>query len=637
MRSRLCRIQSVCFAFVLLLGLNVFSGFDILSHAQAPDLPPRVIPPEGKSQDPAVTLSPEAWEEGELEKYTTLQNTFSPSHPVAEGNHGMVSATDSALAVRSGFEALKQGGTAADAAMTTALAQIALFAGSVTSYAGFMCVTYYDAAEHQVTYMNAAYNTPLYEEDPRSIPSDEPSGRTALVPGFFAGLEAVHQAFGKLPFKTIFEPAIYFAEEGFELNELLGYYIDYRKDVLSRLPETQAIFTKENGEFYSAGDWFRQPVLAETLKKVADQGSKYIYQGEWAQRFVNAVQADGGKITMEDMQHYREIWSDPLRTTYGQYEIFAPGLPSNGGVNTVEALNLLDISDLRNLGLYSESPEAFFWFSQIYRMYVLSFMNSETLAFLADYDLSLESRAKRETSIRLWNDMKNGDFLFTTVPNQDLLFSRFPSRNLSLIELPEPCAATHSDSIVAVDQWGNIASVTHTINTTIWGQTGIFVGGISIPDSASFQQTMIGDTGPGNRLPDPTNPLIVFRNDQPYLASSTIGNVHYRLIAPLYHMLEYDKDVDEAFEAPFLLSPDFSGFLWFLPMAGRSIRERVIKGDFDNWLIHRTRWMGLKIDPIPVEYHTSFRGYWVAIRIDPETGSLKGVTSEILNGAALGY
>ena len=146
--------------------------------------------------------------------------------------------------------------------------------------------------------MNAAYNTPLYEEDPRSIPSDEPSGRTALVPGFFAGLEAVHQAFGKLPFKTIFEPAIYFAEEGFELNELLGYYIDYRKDVLSRLPETQAIFTKENGEFYSAGDWFRQPVLAETLKKVADQGSKYIYQGEWAQRFVNAVQADGGKITI---------------------------------------------------------------------------------------------------------------------------------------------------------------------------------------------------------------------------------------------------------------------------------------------------------------------------------------------------
>ena len=143
-------------------------------------------------------------------------------------------------------------------------------------------------------------------------------------------MEALHKRFGTLPFETLFEPAIFFAEQGFELNDLMGVYIDVREDVLSRLPETRVVFAKENGEFYEAGDWFHQPVLAETLKKTAAQGTEYIYEGEWARRFVDAVQADGGRITMEDMKGYRPIWSEPVRTTYGSYELFAPGLPSAG-------------------------------------------------------------------------------------------------------------------------------------------------------------------------------------------------------------------------------------------------------------------------------------------------------------------
>lgn len=631
MKSNLSTTQSGFYSFVLLLLLYGFSGPDISGYAKDHDLHTRVILNEKGIQNQSVSLSPEDWEEGELEKYTELQNTYSESHPAVEGSNGMISGTTSALAVRSGFEALKKGGTAADAAMATALAQVALVAGSYVSYAGIMFVTYYDAAEDEVYYMNAGFNAPLYEEDPLSIPSYKPSGRTALVPGFFAGLEAVHKKFGKIPFKTIFEPAIYFAEEGFELNEMMGYYIDYRKDVLSRLPETKAIFTKDDGSFYTAGDWFRQPVLAETLKKVADQGAEYIYKGEWAQRFVDTVQAEEGKITMGDMERYREIWSDPLSTTYGKYEVFAPGLPSAGGVNTVEAINLLDISGLRNMGFYTESPESFFWFTQIHRLFFLSYLPTETLALLADYDLSLESRAKRETSMRLWEDMKNGDLIFTTVPYKDLIGTILANRGLHLIPPPETRASTHSDSIVAVDQWGNVASVTHTINAVLWGQTGIFVDGISIPDSANFQQQRIKDTGPGNRLPEETNPLIVFLNNQPYLASSTVGITHYRLIAPLYNMLEYNKDVDEALEDPFLLLSDFSR-IW-----GRSVRERVIWGDFDNRLIRRVRWMGLRVWQIPVISHAQYRGYWVAIRIDPDNGNLKGITSEYMNGVVLGY
>src|SRR5262245_51979115 len=81
-----------------------------------------------------------------------------------------------------------------------------------TSYAGILTMLYYDAASKKVYSLNACYNTVLEEKDPFTIPKgDKPSGRTALVPGFFAGAQAAHNRFGKLPFASLFEPAIYLA------------------------------------------------------------------------------------------------------------------------------------------------------------------------------------------------------------------------------------------------------------------------------------------------------------------------------------------------------------------------------------------------------------------------------------------
>ena len=82
-------------------------------------------------------LSPASWPAGDLERYTKLARTIDRPHPLAEGSKGMVSGASNALAVRSGLEALKQGGSAADAVIAHALAQIALTVGAPTSYAGF--------------------------------------------------------------------------------------------------------------------------------------------------------------------------------------------------------------------------------------------------------------------------------------------------------------------------------------------------------------------------------------------------------------------------------------------------------------------------------------------------------------------
>ena len=295
------------------------------------------------------------------------------THPfLAEGRQGLVVGLTGRRSVHAGIEVLKQGGSAADAAIATALTQVVEAAGSYISFAGILSLTYYDASTCKVHYLNAGYNTPLEEKDPLSIPRmDETttkgaaSGRTALVPGFMAGIHAAHERFGKLPLTELFRPAIDLADKGFEVDPLLAYFLRFRKDVLGRLPETRRLFTKPNGEFHALGDTFRQPELAVTLRHVADEGPAYMTTGEWGQRFVAAVRREGGRITAHDLTSYRVVWEDPLETSYRDLHVFAPGLSANGGVDTIEALNLLELAGLGQRGVPSRSPDSLFWLMQI--------------------------------------------------------------------------------------------------------------------------------------------------------------------------------------------------------------------------------------------------------------------------------
>ena len=225
-------------------------------------------------------LSPTSWNPAEPERFEALTAQFAADKPLASGRNGVVTGTSSAVAVYAGLVTLEQGGSAVDALLSTSLAEVALANGAVVSYAGILTLMYYDASTGKVYNLNGGYNTVRGETDPMSIPSlrreskDEwkPSGRTTLVPGFMAAAKAAHQRFGRLPWASLFEPAIYYAENGHRLHRLHQSMIDKRRDVLSRLPETKAIFTTPDGAFYREGDLFKQPQL-QTLRHVASEGS----------------------------------------------------------------------------------------------------------------------------------------------------------------------------------------------------------------------------------------------------------------------------------------------------------------------------------------------------------------------------
>src|SRR5215475_7975224 len=151
----------------------------------------------------AVDLSPEHWPAAERAK-VEAQEHQSPT-PLAkqlvESKSGIISATVSPIAVYAGLQALRQGGTAADAAATTALTQVTTQLGSVVSYAGIFTMVYFDAKTQKVYTMDAGYNSYLHEDDPKTIPVGDlgplapnlkpteggAKGRETLVPGFMAG------------------------------------------------------------------------------------------------------------------------------------------------------------------------------------------------------------------------------------------------------------------------------------------------------------------------------------------------------------------------------------------------------------------------------------------------------------------
>jgi gamma-glutamyltranspeptidase/glutathione hydrolase len=538
-----------------------------------------------------------------------------PPAPLAEGRSGVVVGTTGKVAVHAGLQALQDGGSAADAAAVTALTQVVECGGAYVSHAGILSMVYFDAKTGKVHYLNACYDTPADEKEPRSIPGKgKPSGRTALVPGFMAGIQAMHDRFGKLPRQRVFKPAINLAADGFRVEPMLARFVGSRKAVLTRLLDTKRIFSKGDGELIGEGDWFRQPELAATLRQVADTGASVMYTGPWAKQFVAAVQKEGGKITLDDLRNYQVVWETPLQTTHRGHTVCLPGLTSHGGVTMVEALQLLAEANLPQFGHFSQSPASLFWLMQISHCQVLSFLPTATLKNMSGLDLSPTSRIRKETSTAVWKQMQEGKWPFA-----------------AQVKTGGGERPGHSDGIVVADRWGNVAAVTHSINTALWGDTGLFVGGISIPDSAAFQQAAIQEAGMGKRLPDPMCPLIVLHKGQPVLASSAIGGgLHQRTLQVLSSVLDFGMDPQAAVEEPAFLLPDFA--------TGKPTPQ-VETGQFSKKLLDGVAALGQQVKEVSAQQAGATRGYWVGMQIDPagEVRRAVGTRKAPLPSLAEGY
>jgi gamma-glutamyltranspeptidase/glutathione hydrolase len=403
-----------------------------------------------------------------------------------------------------------------------------------------------------------------------------------------AGLEAAHARFGRLPFAEIFEPAIYFAEEGFPISEGLSRMTESFRPFLTRLPETRAVYYREDGGIYAPGEIFRQPSLARTLRLVAGKGSAYMYSGAWARKFVEAVRRDGGKMTLEDMQDYRPQWIEPVCADFRDYRVCMAG----GGLRMAGMLNMLDISGLADRGHYAESPDSFYWFCRIIK--AAGFGDG-----LDGEGLRKEEWQSREFAEKAWKKL------------QDSRGAGEPGRGA-------PSESHHSDAVVAADASGNVAALLHSSNTRGFGESGLCVEGIAIPDSATFQQAALSYIEPGERFFNPTVPLIVTRNGKPVAAMSAIGSgIYEESVKCLFNILGFGKGPQEAIDAPGCV-PTFTD-----AVNAPSSSIAVAEGWYPDPVLEGARKMGLAIEALPFEKARRTKGAAAIITLDPETGTIE--------------
>ncbi len=583
------------------------------------------------------SISPENWTTEEWNKARAYGTGTEGS---ATGSRYMIVNAGSPEASYAGFKILENGGSAMDAVITAALADITLKAGQSVSFAGFTNILYYNAEEQKVYSLNAGWNTPLEENDPLSIPSftsGKPSGRTALVPGFMKGIEAGHQKFGKLPFKTLFEASIFFAEKGIEVDPRLAYFIQWQQEYIGRLDETKSIFTNDDGEWLKVGDTLKQRALANTLKKVALEGSRYMYTGDWAKKFVQTIEREGGFLSLKDLKDYQVIWDEPIHTGYRDFEVYGVAPPTMGGVNIIEALNVLKQKDLKALGHYTESPETLFLL-----------LRSARLADLFGTSFSanpLKESIKRKYIPTVSLDAK----VRTTQSHAEDLYKQMNTNawNEMIKEANKISSSNsngHSDAIVAIDAEGNMAAMLHTCNTMLWGRTGIFVDGVSIPDAGSGNQEQMKKVGPGSRLEESTSSLIVLKDKKPYAVCSSISmGVHEVTLQNTVNMLDFGMDPFTANKTPHFAPPILQApgpykvakefIKTEIEPEGPQV-QIVVENFFDSDLLEKVRSKGEPIQEVPREWFETMKGMWIGILFDPERKKLFGTTIDDFFGSA---
>ena len=600
-----------------------------------------------------VNFSPTNWNPAILASYRDAMADTPLSQALAEsgtsisrsGEKALVAATSSPFSVHAGIEVLRRGGNAMDAALTIALAQVANHLGGATSYAGHMQVMYFDASSSQVESLNASYATVLGEDDPMSIPGyGVPSGRAVLVPGFIAGIEKAHNRHGSIPFPALFEPAIYLAEEGLPISSQLAAMMRQRGDVLTRLESGRKLFLNEQGSLPKAGEVFKQPVVAGFLRNVQAQGADYMYTGAWAEQFVEAVRAEGGKISLEDMVGYSPEWSTLTPSKIRGIDVYA-------SPNLIEKLRLAEYAGLRQLGHYSESADALYWLLKITRVNGAvgphlvgnGISREEAEALIPELDLSDEGRYTEAMSKKIWQAMQTPAWSeiearseAEQVRQAEIIANLI--RDFSVrsddegTDLGEASRPDHTAGVVVIDEQGNLVSLVHSVTSAIWGELGVFVEGVSVVDPGAFAQQMIQSAGPGRLLGFGGTsgiaacPAVLLMNGNPVLGCGNVGS-SYDVVAQqgLINFVHYGLTPDELKRKPMFSKPWPPGQPVRLLTGG--------EGNFSEDMLAEMRARGIDLESTNDPFEVTAGGWWVVGTRDPETGVLSGA---VASGVDLG-
>ena len=456
-------------------------------------------------------------------------------------------------AVEAGALALKRGGNGVDAAITCALVQ-GVVDPCMTGIAGFgtlhLCLPqrdFHGFIDFHTRAPGAAREdmwADLIEGEARDGfgfflrgKVNEVGYQSIMVPG---SLKAYYEAiceYGSMDWQDIVEPAIEYAETGFIVRPHVYQFWTMAHDfgrvpTLEKLrftPAGRRIYFNGDDELLRPGERLRNPEMAESLRRIAHGGADVFYSGDMAREMVDDIQANGGLLSLEDLDGYRTRRVEPAWTEYRGYRV-ASNQPPGGGVMVLEMLNILENFDLAELG--HNTPEY----------------------------IRIVSEAMKYATID--KDTRVGDPDFTDVPIGVLIDKDYATGLAEAIARGEQAHVERLESIeesrqtthiCVIDEHGNAVSMTHSLGMPSGiitdGLGFMYNGCMSVFDPRSGHA---GSIAPGKSRFTAMAPTIVFDGDDPYVIIGAPGGtwITMGVLQGVLNVIDFDMSMLEAVAAP---------------------------------------------------------------------------------------
>jgi gamma-glutamyltranspeptidase/glutathione hydrolase len=536
--------------------------------------------------------------------------TFATRSEVIAQN-GMA-ATSHPLATQVALDILKKGGNAIDAAIA-ANATLGLMEPTGCGIGGDIFVMIWDAKTQKLYGLNGSGRSPysltldyFKEKKMTSIPAL--GVLPVSVPGCVDGWVEMHKKFGTLPLNTVLQPAIDYAEKGFPVTELIGYYLERSSMAFQKYPNFADTYMP-NGKALKKGDIFKNPYLANTYKLIAKNGRDGFYKGEVAQTIAKFMQEQGGFLSEKDLADHQSEWVEPISTNYRGYDVWE--LPPNGqGTAVLQMLNILEMYDIKKMGFNSFE-------------YVHTFTEAKKLAF--------EDRAKFYA-----------DPSFAKIPLQKLISKEYAKERQQLIS-PNKAAKTYDAGkleqgntiyMTVADQFGNMVSL---IQSNYRG-----MGSGMVPPKLGF---MLQDRGemftleeghanvyaPHKRPFHTIIPAFITKNGKPWVSFGVMGGAmqpqgHTQIVV---NLIDFGMNLQEAGDAPRIQHEGSS------EPTGEKMTDGGIlylESGFDYEVIRELSKIGHKVG-----YNIGGYGGYQAILYDAEKKCYYGASESRKDGNAAGY
>lgn len=527
---------------------------------------------------------------------------FAGKSAVATARRSMVVSAN-IIASEVGRDILRQGGNAVDAAVAVGFAlQVTHPEAGNIGGGGFMMIRLANGRTAALDYREtapAAASRDMYLDSLGAPTERSVTGHLAAgVPGAVAGLHTAHRRFGKLPWRTVVQPAIDLAAQGFIVDDYRHRAIEGAAPRLARFDGSRAAYLPD-GAAPAAGTRWRQPELAATLTAIRDHGAAGFYRGPVADLIVAEMARGGGIITRKDLAGYRARWRKPITIRYRGHTILSTPPASSGGVALAEMFQMLE-------GTGPLPP-----------------FGSTAL-------LHLEAEVMRRAFIDRNRYLGDPDFVrmplarLTSAAHADSLRATIGDRATPTPPFDPMREGTNTTHYSVVDEAGNAVSCTTTLNNSFGSAVTVSGAGFLLNDEMDDFATAPGKPNmyglvqgeanairPGKRMLSAMTPTIVLGPDgEVKLVVGTPGGP--TIITQVYHVisnvLDHGMALPDAVAAPRLhhqalpdsIRVEAGGFLPAvldsLRARGHGITERAKWGDVQAILRTPAGWVGVS-DP----------------------------------------